>query len=182
MSFRFLAAPLLIALAAVAPGVATAATVTLNGAPIEGVVVKDGHLMVPFRAPLEALGAKVGWDDATNIASASYGGAQLVTVTVGSTEATVTGNQRTMSVAPVLENHLCYIPVETLADISHAKVVYSADRQSAAVTGWDLAGINEVGSGGSLIWVWVWILVIGGILYLVAARMVDMQMVTRARA
>jgi hypothetical protein len=165
-------AALLIALAS--GGAASAATVTIDGQPVSDVVSKDGHLMVPFRAPLESLGATVAWDDATSVASATYNGAQLVQVTIGNTQALVTSQPRTMRVAPVLENHLAYIPVETLADISHATVAYSTDGQSATVTGWDLAGVTDVGSAnGPFLLLWVWILVIGGFASIVASALLS---------
>jgi hypothetical protein len=163
-----------IAVAAFGTVAADAASVTIDGKPVDGVVVKSGHLMVPFRAPLEALGASVAWDDATNVASSTYAGAPLLSVTIGSTDALVTGQSHALRVAPVLENHLAYIPVETLADVSHAKVDVAADGQSATVTGWDLQGLNDVGGGGSgiFLWLWVWILVVGGFAYIGASIMV----------
>ncbi len=171
MSQRFVFAFALLTLAAATTGLAGAATVTIDGAPVTGVVAKDGHLMVPFRAPLESIGAKVNWDPASSVASATYGGGDLVTVTVGSTDALVTDTPKTLTVAPVLENGYAYIPVETLADISHATVNYSADHQSATVTGWDLAGVDDVGGGGNkgVLGIWVWILAIGGIIGIIAA-------------
>jgi len=175
MRRHVIAASLLTAFA-LFPNFALAASVTIDGQPVTGAVSKDGHLMVPFRAPLEAIGATVAWNDATSVASAMYGNAQLVTVTIGSTEATVTGTSKDLSVAPVLENHLAYIPVEMLGDISHAKVVYSADRSSATVTDWDLAGVNDIGAAGNtkiFFWLWVWILVVGGFSYLIAAAAVS---------
>ncbi len=171
MSQRFVFSFALLALGASSAGLASAATVTIDGAPVTGVVAKAGHLMVPFRAPLESIGAKVNWDPASSVASATYNGGDLVQVTVGSTDALVTDTPKTLSVAPVLENGLAYIPVETLADISHATVAYSPDRQSATVTGWDLAGVNDVGGGGGkgVLGVWVWILAIGGVIGIGAA-------------
>ncbi len=179
MPHRFVFAIALLGFA-VAPVAAGAVSVTIDGQPVTGAVAKDGHLMVPFRAPLEAIGASVSWDDATNVASASYNGAQLVTVTIGSTAANVTGTTHTLSVAPVLQDHLAYIPVDALADISHASVTYSADRETATVTNWDLAGVNAVGGSAPLgvLWIWVWILVIGGIGYLIAAGVLSGRIAT----
>lgn len=180
---RFVIAVSLLAAAAFVPNLALAASVSIDGQPVSDVVSKDGHLMVPFRAPLEAIGATVAWDDATSVASATYANAQLVTVKIGSSEATVTGTSKDLSVAPVLENHLAYIPVEMLADISHAKVAYSADRSSATVTDWDLAGVNDVGATGNtkiFFWLWVWILVVGGFSYLIAAGLVSRATLRRA--
>ena len=180
---RFVVSVSLLGAFALAPTLAVAASVTIDGQPVSGAVSEDGHLMVPFRAPLEAIGAKVAWDDATSIASASDATGQLVTVKIGSTEATVRASTKDLSVAPVLENHTAYIPVEMLADISHAQVAYSADRTSAAVTNWDLAGVNDSGATGNtkiFFWLWVWILVVGGFSYLVAAAAVSRANLRRA--
>ncbi len=183
MTHRFIRAFLLVVLAAtVTGGSAMAATVSIDGQPVTDVVPKDGHLMVPFRAPLEAIGATVTWDDATNIASATYGGSELVTVTIDSTQASVTGNPRTLTVAPVLENHTAYIPVEMLADISHATVAYAPDHQSATVTNWDLAGVNDVGNRASgVLGIWVGILAFGGIFCWLIALATE-RSVSRKRA
>lgn len=170
-------------LIAAARSTAYAASVTIDGQPVSGVVEKDNHLMVPFRAPLEQIGATVSWNDATSVASSAYNGSQLLTVTVGSTDATVTGSPHVLTVAPVLQNHLAYIPVEALADVSRAKVAYSADRQSAVVTGWDLAGVDAVGGGGGdfqgVLGIWVAILVVGGFAYLLSAAAVARQTTTK---
>jgi hypothetical protein len=173
MSRGFVFCLALIGLAASSSAIASAATVTIDGQPVTDAFLKDGHLMIPFREPLEALGATVSWSDATNIASAELNGAQLVTVKIGSTEATVTSHPRTLRAAPVLENHLAYIPVETLQDISYASVQYAPDGQSARVSGWDLAGINDVGSNSfPVLYIWGSILVVGGFSYLIAAFLV----------
>jgi hypothetical protein len=170
----------LIGLAASSAAVASAASVTIDGQPVTDVFLKDGHLMIPFRVPLEGIGATVDWSDATNIASAEYNGAQLVTVKIGSTEATVTSHPRTLRAAPVLENHLAYIPVETLQDISYASVQYAPDGQSARVSGWDLAGIVDAGSGNSpQLYIWGSILGFGGFAYLGAAFLVGRDSVRR---
>jgi hypothetical protein len=124
---------LTISLASAFPIAANAAAVSIDGRPVSGVVADHGHLMVPFRAPLEAIGANV-------------------------------------------------IPVEMLADISHATVTYSADRQSATVTDWDLAGVNDVGNGNSkaFLYLWVWILVVSGFGYLFSAAAISRMTLRRA--
>ena len=129
-------------LVAAVAGAAAAATVTINGVPVTPVYARSGHLLVPFRKPLEQIGAKVDWQKPT--ATATYGGEQLVTIHIAQTRALLKGHERQLSVAPELIGGLAYVPVEALADISNAKVEYSADRQTATVTNWDLAGINAI--------------------------------------
>jgi hypothetical protein len=123
-------------------GAASAATVTINGTPVKPVYERSGHLLVPFRAPMEQLGAKVDWQAPT--ATATMNGEQLVTIHIDDSNATIKGNPRKLSVAPELIDNLAYVPVEALADISNAKVEYASDRHSATVTNWDLAGISAI--------------------------------------
>jgi hypothetical protein len=155
------------------PALASAATVTIDGIPIPDAVAQGGDLLVPFRAPMEQIGATVDWTDP--VATASMGDQQLVQVTIGKTESLLYGNPHTLSVAPVLVNNLSYVPVELLADISHATVTYSADKTSAAVTNFDLAGISDVGSVTISWTIWGWILVAAGIISGAAGLVVQQQ-------
>ncbi len=122
--------------------VASAQSVTLDGQPVSGVAMHNGVLLVPFRAPMESVGATVDWNNPT--ATASLHGQQLVTVTVGSRNEVVKGTTHTLPVAPQLVHNLSYVPVDALAAICGARVVYSSDRRSATVTNCNLVGINRV--------------------------------------
>lgn len=122
------------------PNAAIAATVTLDGQPVSSVVSHAGSLLIPFRAPMEHIGATVDYNRPTS--TASMGGQQLVTVNNGDTSATIRGNPRQLPVAPSLINGLTYVPVDVLSAICGAQVVYSADRQSATVNNCTLAGVN----------------------------------------
>ena len=181
------------ALLAASSGAASAATVTIDGKPAAPVYERSGHLLVPFRAPMEQLGAKVGWQPPT--ATATMGGEQLVTIHIHDVNATIKGTPHTLSVAAELIDGRAYLPVEALADISNAKVDYAADRQSAIVTGWDLAGISAVAAaapGGSTMKLdsnsnptpyyyagypgpptWFWILGFGSVLGAIAVFLAD---------
>jgi hypothetical protein len=151
--------------------------VTIDGAPVSGAIVKSGHILVPFRAPMEQLGATVVWTDATQTGVANLSGQEIVRAAVGSTTAYISGNAKVLDVAPVLvePQHLEYVPVEMLPEISNAALVVAPDLSSATITNFDLAGVNAVGSSagsqdprGKLLYLWVWLLPISGIVSLIA--------------
>jgi hypothetical protein len=173
----------LLLLAACAPSAALAADVTLDGRPLDGAVVSGGRLMIPFSAPLEAIGAQIVWDDRTGVATATYNDLPLVTIKTGSAQAAVVGSILTLSAAPVQQNHVAYIPVKALAEISTATVTLDPEHESAVVTGWDLAGIHEAGAtaGRTLLGVWAWILAAGGLGSLLTARAVFVVQIRSAR-
>jgi hypothetical protein len=153
------------------PAVAGAAVVTIDGAPVSGVISRAGHLLVPFRAPMEQVGATVDWSDATQTGTATYSGRELVRVKVGEETAYIDGNAKTLTVAPVLITHLEYVPVEMLPQISNATIAMSSDGATATITNFDLAGIDAAGANagsidpkGQILYLWVWLLPISAIL------------------
>jgi hypothetical protein len=159
-------------------GIAGADTVvTIDGEPVTGAIVHEGHILVPFRAPMEQLGATVVWVDAARTGTATYAGQELVRAIVDSPTAYIGGYAKALTVAPLLiePQHLEYIPVEMLPEISNAKLTVSPDGNSATITDFDLAGVNAIGSGaanndpgGKVLYVWVWLLPISGVLCIVA--------------
>lgn len=170
--------------AVLSSGIATAATVTIDGAPVSGVIVHDGHILVPFRAPMEQIGATVVWSDSEQTGTATSSGAELVRAIVGSTTAYIGGYPKVLSVAPVLVEHLEYVPVEVLPEISNAQLTLAPDGSSATITNFDLAGVNAIGSSaanqdpqGKLLYLWVWLLPLSifvcAVGYIVAIRQVE---------
>jgi hypothetical protein len=161
---------LAIALLVLTPVMARAAIVTIDGAPVTGVIVHEGHILVPFRVPMESLGATVDWSDATQTGTASMSGTELVRASVGQDIAYIDSNPKTLTVAPVLVNHLEYVPVEMLPEISSAKLALSSDGTTATITDSDLAGVHAAGGGGGvdpqgkLLYLWVWLLPISAVL------------------
>jgi hypothetical protein len=99
------------------PAAAEAALVTIDGARVSGVVARAGHLLVPLRAPMKAVGATVDWSDATQTGRAISNGRELVRVKVGEEIAYIDGNAKNLTVAPVLIHHAEYVPVEMLPQI-----------------------------------------------------------------
>jgi hypothetical protein len=132
-------------------GAASAATVTIDGAPVSGVVVHEGHLMVPFRAPMQQIGATVVWTDKARTGVASASGHELIATKIGSKTAMIKGAPKVITVAPVLiePQHLEYIPVEVLPEISAAKLTRSADKTTATITNFDLVGVNAAAAAAA---------------------------------
>jgi hypothetical protein len=164
---------LVVACVALSPTLASAAAVTIDGAPVKDVVAQAGHLLVPFRAPMEQIGAVVDWSDDTQTGTASTNGRELVKVKVGDTTAYIDGNSKALDVAPTLVKGLEYIPVEMLPEISSASLALSADKMTATVTNFDLTGVDAVGAaaasadpGGKILYLWVWLLPIGFVISL----------------
>lgn len=103
-------------------GTASAIGVELNGQAMtftDAVPEADqGRTFLPFRAVFEALGAEVGYDNATKTVSATRGDT-TVSMVVGETQATVTENGVTttlpMDVAAYAKNNRTYVPVRFAA-------------------------------------------------------------------
>ncbi len=121
---------------------ARAASVTLDGVPVSSVQSEAGHLLIPFRAPMQHIGAVVNYSKPT--ATASMGGHQLVTIHTGNTAASIRGNPTVLSVAPALIHGMAYVPVDALHGICGAHVVYGIGGQSATVTNCTLVGLNRI--------------------------------------
>ena len=65
-------------------------------------VIENGRTFVPYRAGLEALGATVAYDEATQSVTAEMNGVTVV-MTIGSNVYTVNGVENTMDVAPFVD-------------------------------------------------------------------------------
>jgi hypothetical protein len=159
--------------------------VTIDGAPVAGAIIHEGHILVPFRAPMEQLGAVVVWSDTDKTGTATMSGHELVRAIVDSQTAYIDGYAKVLTVAPVLiePQHLEYVPVEVLPQISNAQLTVAPDNSSATITNFDLAGVNAIGSGaasndpdGKVLLVWVWLLPIAGVLCIAAYVIVMGQM------
>lgn len=96
----------------------TEISVFVNGARVSfpvAPVTRNDTTLVGFRAILEALGATVTWDDAAQTATAEKDGT-VVTMTIGSTTATVNGESVEMLAAPELVDDSTLIPVRFISE------------------------------------------------------------------
>ena len=93
-------------------------TVFVNGGRVNfptAPVTRNDTTLVGFRAILEALGASVTWDDASQTATAEKDGT-VITMTIGSTTATINGEPAEMLAAPELINDSTLIPVRFISE------------------------------------------------------------------
>ncbi len=93
-------------------------TVFVNGGRVNfpvAPVTRNDTTLVGFRAILEALGANVTWDDAAQTATAEKDGT-IITMTIGSTTATVNGRAVEMLAAPELVSDSTLIPVRFISE------------------------------------------------------------------
>jgi len=97
----------------------SAATVWLNGAQVQFVdhqpFVEKGTTFVPASAVLEALGYAVEWDGENSaIVAEKYGFS--IAVQVGNVVGYVNGIERTMTIAPKIENDTVYVPIRFIGE------------------------------------------------------------------
>ncbi len=77
-------------------------------------IVENGRTFVPYRAGLEALGATVAYDEATQSVTAEMNGTTVV-MTIGSNVYTVNGVEKTMDVAPFISESRTMVPARFAA-------------------------------------------------------------------
>ncbi|MBE6909245.1 MAG: copper amine oxidase N-terminal domain-containing protein [Ruminococcaceae bacterium] len=100
-------------------------------------IVND-RTFLPVRAVFEAMGAEVGYDNATRTVTAKRDG-RVVTMTIDSKEASVTENGKTtpitMDVAPYIDPALSrtYVPVRFAAQALGANVGWDADTRTVLI-------------------------------------------------
>ena len=85
--------------------------------------VQSGTTLVPMRAFFEALGAEVGWDNATRTATGNRGDI-TVALTIGSQTAYVNGQPKTLAVPAQLINGSTFIPLRFVGEALGDKVEY----------------------------------------------------------
>lgn len=86
----------------------------------------NDRTMVPLRAPLEAMGANVSWNNSTRQASISKGGTTAV-FTIGSKTYTVNGNIKSMDTQAVIVGDRTVFPIRFAAESLGATVTWDQD-------------------------------------------------------
>lgn len=147
MKKRFLG-PLLLALTLACPLPAAAALqVSIDGHTLETdvpPVIDEGRTLLPVRAILEALGATVDWDAANQVVMAATPTDQI-TLTVGSTTATVNGHAKTLDVPAQIREGRTLIPARFVAEALGCAVDWAPETQTVTITTpQDLAGPYSV--------------------------------------
>lgn len=96
-------------------------------------VNKDGRVLVPLRAIGEALGFTVGFDSATKTVSLVKPGTEIILV-LGSQEARVNGQVKTLDVPAQAMNGRTLVPVRFVAENLGATVSWDPATQTVTVT------------------------------------------------
>ena len=131
----FMACTILAAPASAAPAV----SVIVNGQPItfdQPPIERAGRVYVPLRGVFQRLGASVVYDNGTINAQ---GNGRNVSLHIGSTQATVNGQNVFMDVAPFLVGARTLVPLRFVAQALGATVQYSQANNT----------VNIAGSGGN---------------------------------
>ncbi len=102
------------------------ATKVIPSAPI----VENNRTFVPFRALIEAFGAEVAWDEATQAVTAELNDT-VVVMTIGSATYTVNGVEKSMDVAPFIKDASTMIPVRFVAEEFGITVTPTYDENGA---------------------------------------------------
>lgn len=114
----------------------TAVTVKVNGDTVkfdQPPYTESGRVMVPVRAPLEAMGCTVIWDDALQQAKVSKG-TVISVFTVGSKAYSVNGQIKAMDVAPRLVNGRTAFPVRYVVEAMGGNVGWDEAAQTVSIT------------------------------------------------
>ncbi|HHY37270.1 MAG TPA: DUF1343 domain-containing protein [Firmicutes bacterium] len=100
--------------------------VFVDGAPVlfdvEPYIDASDRTMVPIRAISEALGAEVGWDEASRKVSISRDGRQLV-LTIDSPRALIDGRAFVMDTRPVIRNGRTMVPLRFVGELLGVRTV-----------------------------------------------------------
>lgn len=126
-----------LSLACMAASAQIGVKVVLNGQPVVFGATQpqqvDGHVLVPLRGVLEQLGADVDWDNRSQTATATKGSLR-VSLTIGSTEATVNGQPVTMDVPAQIIGGSTMIPLRFVSQALGAKVQWIDATQTVIIT------------------------------------------------
>lgn len=96
-------------------------------------VLQNGRTLVPFRTIFEALGAEVGWDEATNTVSGSKG-PSFVILNPGSKKAWMTGKEVQLDVGPVIISGRTMVPLRFVTEAMGATVEWIESTKTVSIT------------------------------------------------
>jgi hypothetical protein len=109
-------------------------SVTVNGRPADFApppIVRAGRVFVPLRGVFERLGASVVYQNGTINATR---GPVTVSLQIGSTQATVSGQQQMLDVAPFIVGASTYVPLRFVSQSLGADVQYDGANQIVAIS------------------------------------------------
>ena len=132
-SFGVLALIVALALGGVA-SLAADISVVVNGQQVQfdqPPIERSGRVFVPLRGVFEHLGASVVYDNGVINATASGRAIQLH---IGSTQATVNGQTRTLDVAPFIVGSRTLVPIRFISESLGANVDWNDNTQTVIIT------------------------------------------------
>ena len=93
----------------------------------------DSRTMVPVRAPMEAIGCTVDWDDVNKIAIITKGDTTAI-FTIGSKDYMVNGQRMTMDTLPEIVNSRTVFPIRFCAEAFGAEVGWDQATYTVTIT------------------------------------------------
>jgi len=106
----------------------------------------SGSLLVPIRAISEALGAQVGWDQASQTVTLTLGGT-VVKLVLGSKQATVNGKTVALTAAAANVDGRILVPLRFVGESFGAEVAWKQETQTVVIIG-RREGASEVATAG----------------------------------
>lgn len=95
---------------------------------------KDGRTMVPVRAPMEATGATVEWNDAQKAATIKKD-AMIAVFKAGSNQYTVNGTSKNMDTTAQIVNGRTCFPIRFVAEALGMHVTWDVNSKTVKITG-----------------------------------------------
>ena len=117
---------------------------TVNGEPMQideqGTVpvIVNNRTLLPIRSVVKKMGGTVEWNGETEEVTLRYSDDEIK-LTVGSTEAYLNGEPKTLDVAPAVINDLTMLPIRFIAEGFRFSVEWNEDNQEVTVTKTDNA-------------------------------------------
>ncbi|WP_068784041.1 C40 family peptidase [Paenibacillus phocaensis] len=93
----------------------------------------NGSVLLPIRDVFEALGAKLGWDDASKTVTATKGPMTLV-YRIGDTTAQLNGQTLTLPVPGQIKNGYTLVPLRFVSEALGCEVVWDGDHRTVRIT------------------------------------------------
>lgn len=116
-------------------GAADAVTVVVNGQTMsfaQPPIVRTGRVFVPLRGVFQQLGASVVYQDGQINAT---GNGRSISLTIGSTQATVGGQPETLDVAPFIVGATTFVPLRFISQALGASVNWDDSTSTVTING-----------------------------------------------
>ena len=97
-------------------------------------VIVNDRTLLPVRAVIEQMGGTVGWNGETEEVTLTYGEDEIK-LTIGSTEALLNGETRTLDVAPAVMNDRTMLPARFVCENLSAEVTWDSVQKQVIITG-----------------------------------------------